>query len=61
MKEILFPYGKEKLSYIFDENELSGVLTSSIEEYKPEADEITLVKEAFENPVDSAKLSELAK
>ena len=61
MREILFPYGKEKLSYIFDENELLGVLTSSIEEYKPEADEVTLVKEALENPVDSAKLSELAK
>ncbi len=60
-KELLFPYGKEKLCYEFDEKELSGVLTSSIEEYKPEADEITLVKKALEEPIGSLKLSELAK
>ncbi len=61
MKEILFPYGKEKLSYTFDAEELAGVLTSSIEEYEPEADEVTLVKKALENPIGSVKLSELAK
>lgn len=60
-KEILFPYGKEKLSYEFDEKELSGILTSSIEEYKPESDEITLVRKALEQPIGSVKLSELAK
>ena len=60
-KEILFPYGKEKLSYTFDEKELSGILTSSIEEYKPEFDETTLVRKALEEPVGSARLSELAK
>ena len=60
-KEILFPYGKEKLSYMFDEKELSGILTSSIEEYKPEFDETTLVRKALEEPVGSARLSELAK
>ncbi|MBR3848863.1 MAG: nickel-dependent lactate racemase [Oscillospiraceae bacterium] len=60
-KEILFPYGKEKLKYAFDEKELAGVLTSSIEEYKPEFDEATLVKKALEEPIGSAKLSELAK
>ena len=61
MKEILFPYGKEKLSYRFEPDELAGVLTSSIEKYEPEFDEITLVKNALENPIGSAKLSELAK
>ena len=61
MKEILFPYGKEKLSHKFESNELAGVLTSSIEEYEPEFDEITLVKKAMENPIGSSKLSELAK
>lgn len=61
MKEILFPYGKEKLSHKFETKELAGVLTSSIEEYQPEFDEITLVKKALENPTGSAKLSELAK
>lgn len=47
-KKILFPYGKEALSYEFDSSELSGVLTSSIEEYIPESDEQTLVKKAQE-------------
>ena len=60
-KEILFPYGKEKLSYKFEEKELAGVLTSSIEAYEPDADEITLVRRALEQPVGSAKLSELAR
>ncbi len=61
MKEILFPYGKEKLSYQFDTKELSGVLTSSIEDYSPEADEVTLVKKALDAPIGSVKLCELAK
>lgn len=60
-KEILFPYGKEKLSYKFDDKELSAVLTSSIEEYKPQLDETALVKKALEEPIGSSKLSELAK
>lgn len=59
-KEILFPYGKEKLAYTFGD-ELSGVLTSSIEEYMPGVDEIELVKCAIENPVGSERLSFLAK
>ena len=59
-KKILFPYGKEKLSYEFDAKELSGILTSSIEEYEPELDETTLVKKALEEPIGSAKLSKLA-
>ncbi len=46
---------------MFDEKELSGILTSSIEEYKPEFDETTLVRKALEEPVGSARLSELAK
>ncbi len=60
-KELFFPYGKEKLSYQFDEKELAGVLTSSIEEYQPEFDQMTLVRKALEAPIGSAKLSELAK
>lgn len=61
MKKILFPYGKEKLSYEFKDSELAGVLTSSIEEYVPECGETELVKKAMENPVDSPSLCELAK
>lgn len=61
MKKILFPYGKEHLSYEFSDNELSAVLTSSIEEYKAPKSGAELVKEALLNPVGSKRLSELAK
>lgn len=60
MKKIFFPYGKEKISYDFKDEELIGVLTSSIEEYSPESDEYDLVKAAIESPVGSKRLSELA-
>ncbi len=61
MTEIKFPYGKEYKSYIFSDEELSGVLTSSIEEYKAEDTEENLVIKAMENPVGCLKLSELSK
>ncbi len=61
MKKISFPYGKTKLSYNFKDEELSGVLLSSIEDYNPELSEYELVKQAIENPVGSPRLSELAK
>jgi nickel-dependent lactate racemase len=61
MKEVIFPYGRQKVSYLFDENELKGVLTSSIEEYKPKMGEAELVKEAMQNPIGSRRLSEMAK
>ena len=61
MREVHFHYGKEKISHKFEESELLAVLTSSIEEYVPEMDEIALVEEALKNPVDSPSLSELAK
>lgn len=61
MKEVLFPYGKRKLSYGFKENELVGVMTSSIEEYIPTASETELVKAAMEAPIGSCGLRELAK
>ena len=61
MTEVLFPYGKEKVSYSFAEDELAGILTSHIEEYVPEAAGEELVKQAMEHPVGSAKLCELAR
>ncbi len=61
MKKIMFPYGKEKLEYEFNEKELAGVLTSKIEEYVPEADQATLVKKAMENPVNSERLCHIAR
>jgi len=61
MTEVEFPYGKTKLRYAFDDQELAGVLTSSIEGYQAEAGEEELVKKALANPIGSPKLSELAK
>ncbi len=61
MKTVLFPYGKEKIRYDFKEEELAAVMTSSIEEYTPKADEHELVKKALENPVGSERLCELAR
>lgn len=61
MKEVLFHYGKEKVGYDFENENLLGVLTSSIDEYIPEGGEVELVKKALENPVGSEKLRDLAK
>ena len=61
MTELKFPYGKEYITASFDDQELCGVLTSSIEEYEPCDSETELVRKALENPEGSKKLSELAK
>ncbi len=59
--EVQFSYGKTKLSHSFGEEELAGVLTSSIEEYEPKFAPAELIEEALKNPVDSLPLCELAK
>jgi nickel-dependent lactate racemase len=61
MAKVTFPYGKTKLEYDFNDDELVGVLTSSIEEYEPKATESELVESALDAPVGSAPLKELAR
>lgn len=61
MTRISFPYGKKHLEADIEDNNLKGILLSHLEEYVPVADEITLVKQALENPIGSEKLSVLAK
>lgn len=61
MKEVAFHYGKGKLVHTFDDNELIGVLESSINEYKPECNGDELVMNAMAAPIGSKRLSELAK
>lgn len=61
MGSITFPYGKGTMRYNFDDSELAGVLTSSIEEYQPECDAAELVRRAIEAPVGSKRLCELAR
>ena len=60
MKEILFPYGKEKIKYSFGD-ELAAVLEPSLTSYIPEAGEAELVRRAMESPIGVPRLSELAK
>ena len=60
MKEVLFPYGKNKLSHVFGD-ELSAVLEPKLGGYIPEADGAELVCRAMAEPVASPRLSELAK
>lgn len=55
------PYGKEKISVQIKEEELSGVLTSSLSEYVALDDKETIVKKAMNNPIGTPKLKELAK
>jgi len=61
MTELLFPYGKTKLSHTFREQELVGILRSSIEEYVPSVSGRELVQNAMNEPVGSPRLRELAK
>ena len=61
MKKVSFAYGQTHIDYEFDEAELVGVLTSSIEDYVPEDDGKELVAKALQNPVGSKRLSELSK
>ena len=59
MKTIRFPYGKDYLEYT--PAEPCPVLTSSVEEYVPEKKGEALVRAAMAAPVDSPRLSELAR
>ncbi|MBO5040449.1 MAG: nickel-dependent lactate racemase [Clostridia bacterium] len=61
MKEVAFHYGKGRLTHTFDDNELIGVLESSINEYSPEYDGSVLVRKAMESPIGTKPLFELAK
>ena len=61
MKEIAFHYGNGKICHCFNEEELAGVLESSINMYSPEAEAAMLIERAMDNPVNSAPLFKLAK
>ena len=60
MQQIQIPYGKDHLTLSVEESRLAGVL-SSAPGTGTLADERTIVRKALENPVESPRLSELAK
>lgn len=61
MKEVAFHYGKGKIDHSFKDEELIGVLESSINEYNPEYNGEELVIRAMEAPIGTKPLYELAK
>ena len=61
MTRLSFPYGKEKLDYHFDDEQLIAVLESSIHHYDPHLSGEELVRRALASPVGSKPLGELAK
>jgi len=61
MKEVAFHYGMGKISHVFNEGELIGVLESSINNYTPQLGQEKLIEQAMANPVGCASLRELAK
>lgn len=61
MTRVNFPYGKEFLQLDIEDEYLKGVLVSHLNEYAPEHDQKTLIRNALDNPIGSEKLSDLAK
>lgn len=58
--KIKLPYGKTFQETEIDDSRIQGILTSHLEEYHPEEDQLTIVKKAMANPIESKKLKELA-
>lgn len=61
MANIVFPFGKERISFDIEDSRLNGILTSSLHSYKALDTEENLVKAAMAKPCGSEKLSVLAK
>lgn len=51
--KIKLPYGKTFQETEIDDSRIQGILTSHLEEYHPEDDQLTIVKEAMANPIES--------
>lgn len=58
--KIKLPYGKTFQETEIEDSRIQGILTSHLEEYHPEDDQLTIVKEAMASPIESKKLKELA-
>ena len=53
MKTFQLPFGKTHCTLNVPDDRLQGVLVSGAHDYKPEADEGTLVDNALANPIGS--------
>lgn len=61
MSAVSFPYGKQKITYDFSDENLLDTLVSGLHAYEAEADGETLVRRAMAAPIGSPKLAELAR
>ena len=61
MTHLQFPYGKGVMSAALPKQQIKAVLTSELESYRPDTDDVTLVRRALENPIGSLPLRELSR
>lgn len=61
MAHIELPYGKESVNVEIPEERLNAVLISDLHNYKPELNQVELVRQALENPIGTPRLKDLAK
>lgn len=61
MPRILFPYGKNTLSYNIPDERYAGCLTSHMQHYFPEKSPEDIIKESLEHPIGTPRLCELAR
>jgi len=60
MPIVEFPYGKEVISYNIPDHRFRGELVSKLHHYESELSQDELIREAFENPIGTPKLSVMA-
>ena len=61
LMRLSFPFGHDNQVIEIPDSSLLGVLRSGINGYTPQADPVSLVRQALENPIGSKRLSELSK
>ncbi|MCR5347198.1 MAG: nickel-dependent lactate racemase [Fretibacterium sp.] len=59
--QLSFPYGRDFVNFEIDDERVQGVLVSNLHHYVAKKDPLSLVEDALENPIESPRLSELAK
>ena len=61
MTHLQFPYGQGVMSAALPKQQVKAVLTSELESYRPDTDDVTLVRRALENPIGTLPLRELSR
>ena len=61
MLHLKFPYGKDHLAIDLPRQQVSAVLTSELESYRPDADAPALVKRALQQPIGTLPLRQLSR